>query len=220
MSKRKILDTFEDFELLWLEEADIPFKEVGSYNTSNARIKHGEWGRIASGYKIAGDILTDYVLNYERKQNFLIFPIAFNYRHSLELLMKRIIEIGIYLYPEICNSKEIGKKVPTHHKIENLWDTVRKIVIKHENMQEEDSTLKAMKKVINQLSKFDPVSVNFRYPIDNKGETHNFPLDIVNIEIMSKVMRKAYNLLDAIDMSLSVALELKNEMESEYNNYF
>lgn len=213
-------EIFDDIQFLYPEKGDKVFEVVPGDWLSNAcikfSIKKGRWAIIADGYKLAGDILSEYVKEKGAEQDFLIFPIAFNYRHNLELLMKYAIEIGLELYPEIQESKEIGKNIPTHHRLNNLWDAVRKIIMRHENMDKEDNRIKAMKEIIDQFSKLDPGSSFFRYPMDKDRKVHDCPMSIINIETLSRVMTKASNMMNGICMSLSVALDIKMEIEADF----
>lgn len=55
------------------------------------------WGMYTIGYKEAGDLLLQYALNVGR-QNVLVYPIIFLYRHYIELQLKEIItkRLGIF----------------------------------------------------------------------------------------------------------------------------
>ena len=47
----------------------------------NACLHIGEgWDAYAEGYKNAGDVLVQHVIDYSRDQDFLVYPIAFLYR--------------------------------------------------------------------------------------------------------------------------------------------
>ena len=57
---------------------------------------------IALGYKYAADILVE-ALGEEMgqgKQDYLVYPIGYCYRHYLEVRLKEIIQMGGYEYPK------------------------------------------------------------------------------------------------------------------------
>lgn len=74
---------------------------------------------IREGYKNAADILVDYILkeNSEKDREQIIFPILFNYRHSIETLLK-----SIYY-------RATGKLCKGGHDLLRLWRNIKKDII-------------------------------------------------------------------------------------------
>ncbi len=50
-----------------------------------------------AGFRLAAEILVESVTTNHREQDSLIFPIMYNYRHYLELSLKRMISMGCCL---------------------------------------------------------------------------------------------------------------------------
>ena len=159
----------------------------------------------ALGYKRAGDLLIEHVLDKYINHDTLVYPIGFLYRQYIELQLKELISKGSLLLDE-------PKQFPKTHNIDKLWAQCRKIL---EKIFPEDNPniFNATEECIHQFSEKDPTSEAFRYPIDKKGKKLLPGLTHINLKNFSDIMSKLSNLLDAADMGISYELDIKWEIE-------
>lgn len=60
------------------------------YLNAQLHVTPDKWDTYAEGYKSAGDIAVQYVVENNWYQDFLVYPIVFLYRHYLELRLKEL----------------------------------------------------------------------------------------------------------------------------------
>lgn len=198
--RNEVLDEFEEKELAgWWHNACLNFLP-------------DKWDLYATGYKLAGDLLVEHTKNTRSDQDPLVYPIVFLYRQYLELRLKELIKIGSqYL--------DISQKIPTHHRINDLWKKCKKILekIPPDNPKNDLDVVEAC---INQFSETDPSSMAFRYPTDKKGSPSISSLKYINLRILSKVIDRVGSLLDGTSIGISEYISIKREMEAESRNYY
>ncbi len=79
----------------------------------------------ADAFKFAGDTLLDtHLEGGGTAQDALFFPVAYLYRHAIELRLKDIIYIGVQL--GLVRAKDVPKK---SHNLAQLWGLARKAII-------------------------------------------------------------------------------------------
>ncbi|MCX5867012.1 MAG: hypothetical protein NT009_05940 [Proteobacteria bacterium] len=175
---------------LWPVKGDKLFKGVPDQNDEiwNGH-RDRQWSLYPYGYQKAFQLLGSEALKDDAAKQVLIFPIIFLFRHYIELTLKQIIEIG---------NPILGKqsKYDPIHKIEELWDQAKKIIIKvyPEGKNEDLSTVDdCMKEII----KKDPKSLVFRYPEDPK-KTEVYLPDCGNFDMRNflEVSEKISNFLE------------------------
>lgn len=136
------------------------------------------------------------------RENHLVFPIIFLYRHYIELVLKEI----------IVNNWEylgISKPFPLIHDVNELWKICR------ENLQEVDKLVDsqyaesedyereviksydALGSDICRFAEVDPNSQYFRYPVDSKGN----PV-IMDIKQLAKLLSELPKLISRISYQL------------------
>jgi len=196
-----------DFKLPKL--GDKLFIEVKDwFNNACLNYLKDNWDLYTMGYKLAGDKLVEYVVDKNVDQDFLVFPIVFLYRHYIELQLKIIIKEG---------NKLLGIKedFENTHNLNKLWAKAGNI-IKMVWPKEKSDVFVAVKGYISQLNDIDPISFSFRYPVDKKRNKTLEGLEKINIRNFSEVINKLAFFLDGCSYGISVYLETKHEMESEY----
>ncbi|RKY37672.1 MAG: hypothetical protein DRP72_03010 [Candidatus Omnitrophota bacterium] len=119
----------------------------------------------AISYKEAGDILVKEAIN-NKKQDMLIYPIIFCYRHFIELILKDFSEMILSYIKKLkvngwnsLKSKIEKKKNQATHNIKKWLEIFREglNLLKEDIPQEIEST-------INQFHQIDSTSQRFRYP--------------------------------------------------------
>lgn len=166
------------------------------------------WWPYVAGYKRAADLLVEYVKDTHRNQDILVYPIVFLYRQYLELLLKQIIQDGSRLL-------DMNQTLPKNHKINNLWEQSRKILIKV--WPDADlNDLNTIEQCINQLSETDPFSTAFRYPTDKEDNPSLPDIKHINLRNLSEIINKTASLLEGVSAWIGEYLENKLEMKAEY----
>lgn len=79
------------------------------------------------GYRRAGRLLAEYVCNECKHQDLLVFPIVYNYRHHLELMLKHLIGVGSYLSSREI-TPEVSRLVLRSHNLDQLWRALKPIL--------------------------------------------------------------------------------------------
>jgi len=167
----------------WPETGDSLFME-GGYRALLAFPLTGQPvldGIIASGYKDAGDALIQSLLDNGRNDG-LVLPILFCYRHYMELRIKGIIEILNLIAEE-------GEQYSKTHDLKNLWSDLRAKV----DMDENDlDTFEAAEHCVMEFHEVDRKSESFRY------YERDFLLKQIDLGHLYSVMEKIANFLDAL----------------------
>lgn len=113
-----------------------------------------------SGFKEAGDILVE-----QQFPDLLVFPIMFNYRQYIELVLKNLYKCSI------DNKSEYNQFVRrVGHDLTKIFSETKPHL---ENFLDESKSAKKQLKFISALvddfNNLDPSSMTFRYPSDKKG---------------------------------------------------
>lgn len=134
-----------------------------------------------------------------------MYPILFNYRHSLELALK-----GILLDAQrVLDDPTV---IPKSHSLVDLWRKVRPLLEKIEPGGEAELTL--VDRYIRRFNELDPQSFTHRYPVDNKEKpTVKKELPLMNLRQVEEVVGRLSGFLDAAAMQASVILDQKRETD-------
>ena len=89
MSARSDFD--ENVELPWPRPGDEVFASGEDWSMNASVNWGGGWGLYAIGYKNAGDVLVERVVEDRGEADALVYPIVFCYRQYLELTLKGVL---------------------------------------------------------------------------------------------------------------------------------
>jgi hypothetical protein len=153
------------------------------------------------GYKKSADILVKKIKKTASEQDYLVYPIIFLYRHHIELLLKNLIQLGIEFYEE-------SNDVPKHHRIKDLWNTVKGYHREFTNSKNAKN-IQFIDKIMDELCEIDADSMSFRYSKDRKGIAPNPELLNINLEVFSDVICQVSDELETFEFSIRAELELK-----------
>ena len=160
----------------------------------------------AIGYKEAADALVQHVIDTNRYQDVLVYPICFLYRQYLELRLKEIIREGNALLDE-------NASFPTHHRLHELWPLVKGIV-RRVWKTKKPSGFEFIEHAVTEFSKLDPESFSFRYPTDKEGRKVLLEIKHINIRHLSEQLAQVAEILDGFSSGISIYRDFKNEMDS------
>lgn len=207
----------------WPKKGDNPFL-VGSADPSSPTWASLQWlasmkvddAYIATAFKEAGDkIIKELSRGEDIKHCDMFFmPIAYLYRHSMELQMKEIIRLGIRL--GLIEKDEKLTDVLKDHNLHYLWNVVRKVVAAYWPNGPQDD-LNAAERIVQEFHQIDKCGQNFRYSKDLKGHSslERFP-ESVQLKHLQDVFGAIFNFLDGCETGLDHAMDMRNEMLSNY----
>ncbi len=147
-------------------------------------------GCMATGYHDAASIIVDRLVELGRDDG-LVPPIIFLYRHYIELALKEF----IYMVHWCDNGETDGDYVRTH-RLDQLWTEfdglVRERIANAEDDWEGIYQLDAVAEIVKEMALFDPKGTSLRYPeVDNKEHTHFSPV------VMQRTMKRVCNWMSA-----------------------
>jgi hypothetical protein len=175
-------------------------------------MQHGRnWFAYSEGYKLAADIIVKDLIKKRGHIDFLIFPIVYLYRQSVELYLKEIIKEGKELIDE-------DNSFPKNHDLTLLWKECKSLILKIWP-QTKRSAFKKIELCIEEFTKYDPTSEGFRYPVDKGGKPLLTGISHINIRNLRKTMDEMLSLLDGVTYGISECQNNKREMMIELGYY-
>lgn len=157
----------------------------------------------AKGYSTAAKMLIDTYLENSTSifQDQLVYPICFNMRHSIEIILKN----EIYRSIEINRIKGIEVHFNNNktHDINIIWEFLFTHLIVLDRQYK--PILNTLKPLINEIGSVDPTGQTFRYPENVDGHRHLVKVSLINIErlkinfeIIEKLLTRLVSLSDTV----------------------
>jgi hypothetical protein len=173
---------------------------------------------LAEAFKEAGDRIVEDLARantFQHADKFFM-PIAYLYRHSLELKMKEAIRLGISL--RLIPDEEKTSETLTGHNLHQLWNLVKRVVEAHWPDGPKDDIASA-ERIILEFHKIDKTGQNLRYSRDRSGKntTDGLP-KAAELTHVRDVFEAIFNFLDGCEAGLDDARDVRNEMLS-YESY-
>jgi hypothetical protein len=198
--------------LPWPGNKDKMFSEGSPLNFSVAVLddwlkRSGCDALLPDAYKEAADMIVSCVEEGRTKYHYpgmYFFTIAYMYRHSFELCLKRLIYQGVKL--GILKEDDELKKVLAEHKLYPLWNKVR-FVLEEVWPNENQNDIKNVDRIIQELRNIDESGQNFRYSKDRRGVPTTVKLPMtVDLSEMKKVCNNLFSFFTACEDALSEVL--------------
>ncbi|WP_166831860.1 hypothetical protein [Thalassoroseus pseudoceratinae] len=146
---------------LFVEEPDADERvfHVGAYMWSG--LQH------ASAFKTAADMVIDGAQQASRidYRDDLIHPVAYLYRHALELKLKEIVRYGIQMH---CYKKTDVEAILGNHNLAKLWTKAKQAIV-HRWPSGNTSDIKATEAIVNEMHQADKDGQRWRYATDKNG---------------------------------------------------
>ena len=158
----------------------------------------------AEGYKIAGDLIIDYVKKNRIEQDALIYPMVFLYRHYIELVLKDIIKDSRKIFDEKV-------EFPETHKISSLWQIVKGYLRRTKDLNN-TKDIESVDKIMEEFAIQDPDSMSFRYPEDKKGNELLSNLNNVNLRQIADVVDALHSYFFGVQSILGELLSVKYDL--------
>lgn len=212
-------DTFKSMESPKLQ--DRLFIESTGLNYDYASINRRKGTRnelalfyLIEGYREASFVLIEELLNNHNqdwlKIDSFIYPVIFNFRHYLEIIIKDTLRYYRLINNEVLND-QIGFK--NTHSLKTLWSELKPYL---EQTYSAEVNLKddllAVEQLIDEIEEKDKGSFSFRYPYEGskKIETpvqFTLPSMTIEIENLKLVMKKLSNFFEGINHHAAVILD-------------
>jgi hypothetical protein len=223
---------FEDFDVPdWARAAwsrppkkgDILFRpaspEEGNSDgwQMNAVVGKADDYAYSEGYRLAGRIVADYVIQKPLYADFLVYPIVFLYRHYVELQLKRLIPMGARLVNQVMS--EADHKTLREHPLDKLWALFEPILQKaaQGTVPMTPEGIEGLGWYVSELNKFDPGSFSGRYALDRQGVPYidNRKHPAINIGVLAEGMERLTGYLFDLGEAFREERQAKCESEDE-----
>lgn len=148
--------------------------------------------------------------------DYVVLPMAFLWRHHVELALKDIIAAGRLLAEEPWG-------FPAHHRLIDLWNEARPHIIQCGDPDAPE--LDHVEANLREFERIDPWSDGFRYPLNRDRTARSLPNapEYVNLAVLHEGMEALANFLSAVRSELGrrqeYNLEMEAEMRRDYSGY-
>lgn len=187
----------------WQPSASTTRSETACVNFANDLLLY------AAGFRQGAEILLGHVRSTTHDQDFLVYPIVYNLRHAVELLLKQVIRGARHLIDE-------RDDFPDGHKLNILWSTCKPIL---RRIWSDDPAYTTIEGTIKKLCVLDPEGEAFRYPVTSKktGRVPTLDTDLRFLDLGTLVedVIVVIDLLAGADTGIDVYLDAKHDMLEE-----
>lgn len=186
-----------DPDMAWPRPGERAFVEVGGFRGAWAPKNTDErLYRMIKGFHEAGDALVAESQWDPRSSMNLIFPIVYNYRHSLELRLKYL----LMAYGPLADERPDYQS----HDLSELWQRCRRMIVHFEGGTEpsDEDAFGAVDAQIAEFSAMDPGSYAFRFAHTTKGQPIALAINEIDLTSLMKVVASLHNFLECVDLHL------------------
>ena len=151
-----------------------------------------------TGYRRGAEVLFEHVEGGGAPPDFTLLPIAFLWRHCIELSLKEIIALGRCMDGEPWS-------FPEHHRLGELWRTAKPYVITCGPANAPE--IGNVESNIAEFEKIDPSAQGFRYSLNRAGDRSLNAPDLVNLRGLHDAMVPLANFLSGVSSVLQDRLD-------------
>ncbi|MBT0671286.1 hypothetical protein HT136_23220 [Novosphingobium profundi] len=144
--------------------------------------------QYSEGFFESSHETVDLIRSRAAKIDLLIYPIAFSYRHGIELMLKQLLT-------SMNNLLETGEGFKKRHQMSQLWGDMLELAGKYEEQLIEPEAIERAGVIIGHFDDFDPTGQVFRYPEDIKGNRHLSNHKLINVEVLQTHMKELQEIL-------------------------
>ncbi|MEU9833697.1 hypothetical protein AB0D67_19430 [Streptosporangium sp. NPDC048047] len=168
------------------------------------------WLGYILGYRKAAAVLVGHVTETGHHQDTLVYPFLLCWRHYVELQLKVAITL-------LRRWHEEPAELVRTHKINLLWGTAKKLLLRQELPEEDLEAVNNTEKILLQLHGLDPTSEHSRYPVRNDGSHTLEFLPRVHMRRFHEAMERVAHFLDACDSKLREDINTRDEIRADYS---
>lgn len=208
----------------WPQKGDKAF--IGGYDHRSPVYASLEWLKgsgydyIPTSFKEAADKIVNNLESGKSTMHadIFFFPVCYLYRHSIELELKNIIEIGVRL--GILSDDKKHKELQGSHSLHPLWNRAE-VALKEFYAGDPPEDLNAAGCLVQQFHEIDKTGQSFRYSTTKTGEStlDNAPKSVDLANLRDKI-DGLYNFLTATQHGMGEALDnMDTYCEEDYYGY-
>ncbi|AMV31708.1 hypothetical protein VN12_06275 [Pirellula sp. SH-Sr6A] len=145
------------------------------------------WGTNASGFQLSANKLVDFARTSESDIDILIYPIAFLFRHTIELLLKKATQ-----------TTGTSRVIEKGHNLLDRWDAIAPQAEERFKGNPSYIDFKGLREVIKDFENVDSGSFDFRYPFTTSGNRTLDGVTNVNINVLAQRANNAIEQLTLI----------------------
>jgi len=199
------------------EDEDIEWPRPGSsiHTVTNNRfaadltkLRYGALG-YELGYRRAAELLYAHMVATHASLDSLVFPLAYLWRHGIELQIKRLVVTAARLRPEELDTKAFNKRLH-HHHLKPLWDLAREQLMAIGEYDESCPPVgvEDLEHALDELDKLDPEATGFRFHENRQGgPTLSNPPATLDLANFHRVLRDVHGFVEAANTQVAQRLE-------------
>ena len=135
----------------------------------------------ADAYLRAGLTIIDSCERHEQPVDLMIYPIAYNLRHGIELYLKHFCST----LPLLWDSKESTK---LNHKLLDDWAVVKGYVSRDDYFSLGIGAIELVERIIKDVAEIDPSGEIFRFPYSKKRDFHLKDQALINVLVLKSAI--------------------------------
>lgn len=179
----------------WPKKGNKAFATVGNGKAFRLNDSFWKYPQHADAFLKAAEMVIAAYEDDRRDMDDLFFPVAYLYRHCLELKLKDLVRVGIDLrfFQEAKVRELLGG-----HDLAKLWNQVKKL-LDDAWPGADQSPVKGIEAVVNEFHQSDRDGQAFRYPADKSGKRHRHEKlpKAISLTTLRKTMEGVYRMLDS-----------------------
>ncbi len=141
----------------------------------------------ARGYMRAGVVLVENATTPNNPVDILVYPIAYCFRHAIELYLK-------YLSAQLpALWRESGTVKQTHKLLDN-WAFVKAYLCR--TNQFDNTQIAQVDRILSDFVELDPGGEVFRFPKDRSGNMFLQNTTLINVDVLGTAMTELGDILD------------------------
>lgn len=147
------------------------------------------YAEYAAGYFAATLELISSLAQSTRRVDLLIYPIAFNFRHGIELSLKHLSQTLPGLW---------GEQPPTKwtHKLSDNWSLVRGYLVREPDFDPDGDLLAGFDAILKEFLEVDPSGEVFRYPKTKSGQQTLTNRGVINLALLEEGLEQVQKMFE------------------------
>ena len=152
------------------------------------------------GFRLAANAVIDKARQENTHPDLLLVPVAYLYRHYLELMLKDLVRLGVK-----ANMLTVTDGRLTQHYLDKLWRGARELIEAFWPASSSDD-LNAVEQVIHEFHQLDALGQAFRYASDVRGGANLSAVPKwIDLDSLQATMKAVANFLEAAEAGIDAA---------------
>jgi len=193
------------FSMPWPKKGNKVFAPAKGGKSFHLKSIFWHYPQHAAAFKLAAEMIIDKHQDATGggHNDELLLPVCYLYRHSLELKLKDLIQLGVVLG---FFNRKVLPDIWKEHSLAKLWTKVKSF-LDHQFPNEDRSPLLATEAVVHEFHRADPSGQKFRYERDGKGKQFEHALpEFIGLGPLRMTMEGVFNFLEGCEGMLRDAL--------------